>query len=100
MGIPRVAVFTLGGTIAMQARAGEGVTPTLSAADLVAAVPGLDDAGVELRLRDWANKPGASLSFFEVFGLADAISAALDARDGGCAGAVVIQGTEIGRAHV
>jgi L-asparaginase len=91
MGIPRVAVFTLGGTIAMQARPGEGVTPALSAADLVAAVPGLDDAGVELRLRDVANKPGASLSFGDVFGLADAISAALD---DGCAGAVVIQGTD------
>ena len=91
MGVPRVAVFTLGGTIAMQARAGEGVTPALPAADLVAAVPGLDDAGVELRLRDMANKPGASLSFGDVFGLAGAISAALD---GGCAGAVVIQGTD------
>ena len=91
MGVPRVAVFTLGGTIAMQARPGEGVTPALSAADLVAAVPGLDDAGVELRLRDVANKPGASLSFGDVFGLADAIGAALD---DGCAGAVVIQGTD------
>ena len=47
MGVPRVAVFTLGGTIAMQARAGEGVTPALSAADLVATVPGLDDASVD-----------------------------------------------------
>jgi L-asparaginase len=94
MGVSRIAVFTLGGTIAMQARAGEGVTPALSAADLVAAVPGLDDAGVELRLRDVANKPGASLSFGDVFGLADAISAALDSLDGGCAGAVVIQGTD------
>ena len=91
MGIPRVAVFTLGGTIAMQARPGEGATPALSAADLVAAVPGLDDAGVELRLRDVASKPGASLSFGDVFGLAGAIGAALD---DGCAGAVVIQGTD------
>jgi L-asparaginase/Glu-tRNA(Gln) amidotransferase subunit D len=59
MGIPRVAVFTLGGTIAMQASPGEGVTPALSASDLLAAVPGLDGAGVELTIQDVANKPGA-----------------------------------------
>jgi L-asparaginase/Glu-tRNA(Gln) amidotransferase subunit D len=90
-GRPCVAVFTLGGTIAMQARAGEAVAPALSASDLLAAVPGLDDAGVELRVRDVANKPGASLSFGDLFGLAEAISAAMD---DGVAGAVVIQGTD------
>jgi L-asparaginase len=91
MGKPRVAVFTLGGTIAMAAAAGQGVAPALSASDLLAAVPGLDDAGVELRVQDVANKPGASLAFDDLFGLADAISAALD---DGFAGAVVIQGTD------
>jgi L-asparaginase len=90
-GKPRVSVFTLGGTIAMQTASGGAVTPTLSAADLLAAVPGLDDAGVELTVQDVANKPGASLSFSDVFALADTISAALD---DGCAGAVVIQGTD------
>jgi L-asparaginase len=90
-GRPCVAVFTLGGTIAMQARAGEAVAPALSASDLLAAVPGLDDAGVELRVRDVANKPGASLSFGDLFGLAEAIGAAMD---DGVAGAVVIQGTD------
>lgn len=90
-GQPRVAVFTLGGTIAMQARPGQGVAPALSASDLLSAVPGLDDAGVELRVRDVANKPGASLSFGDLFGLADAISAALGE---GFAGAVVVQGTD------
>jgi L-asparaginase len=60
---PRVAVFTLGGTIAMQAAPGPRAAPALSASDLLAAVPGLDDAGVELRVQDVANKPGASLSF-------------------------------------
>jgi L-asparaginase len=95
MGIPRVAVFTLGGTIAMQVRAGQGAAPALSAADLLAAVPGLDEAGVELSIRDVTNKPGASLSFADLFGLADAISAALALALGdGVAGAVVIQGTD------
>jgi L-asparaginase len=89
-GKPRVAVFTLGGTIAMKAAPGGGVAPALSASDLLVAVPGLEDEGVELKVRDMANKPGASLSFGDVFGLADVISAAL----GGGAGAVVIQGTD------
>jgi L-asparaginase len=90
-GKPQVAVFTLGGTIAMQATSRGGAAPALSASDLLAAVPGLDDAGVQLSVRDVVNKPGASLSFSDVFGLADLISAALD---GDCAGAVVIQGTD------
>ena len=91
MGIPRVAVFTLGGTIAMQATSGEGVAPALSASDLLAAVPGLGDAGLELTIQDVVNKPGASLSFCDLFGLADAISTALG---DGFAGVVVIQGTD------
>ena len=90
-GKPRVAVFTLGGTIAMQPTPAKGVAPALSASDLLAAVPGLDDAGAELRMQDVANKPGASLSFGDLFGLADAISAAVG---DGCAGVVVIQGTD------
>jgi L-asparaginase len=76
-GKPRVAVFTLGGTIAMQAAPGEGAAPALSASDLLAAVPGLGEAGVELRVQDVANKPGASLSFGDLFGLAEAIGAAV-----------------------
>ncbi len=90
-GKPRVAVFTLGGTIAMRTTPGEGAAPALSASDLLAAVPGLDAAGVELRLQDVANKPGASLSFSDLLGLADAISAA---SDDGFTGMVVIQGTD------
>ena len=90
-GKPRVAVFTLGGTIAMQAKPGQGAALALSASDLLAAVPGLDDADVELTMQDVANKPGASLSFGDLFGLADAISSALG---DGSAGAVVIQGTD------
>ncbi len=90
-GKPRIAVFTLGGTIAMQATPGKGVTPALSASDLLAAVPGLDDADIELSMQDVANKPGASLSFSDLFGLAEAINAVLD---DGFTGAVVIQGTD------
>ena len=41
-GKPRVAVFTLGGTIAMKASPGGGVAPALSASDLLAGLPGLE----------------------------------------------------------
>jgi L-asparaginase len=88
---PCVAVFGLGGTIAMTRSAGGGVGPALSAADLVAAVPGLDDTGAELRVVDFARKPGASLSFDDLYLLAAAIGRAVDS---GCAGAVVTQGTD------
>ncbi len=90
-GKPRVGVFTLGGTIAMRVTEDGGAVPTLSADDLLAAVPGLDGAGVDLTVRDVVNKPGASLSFADVLSLAEQVSAALQS---GCAGAVVVQGTD------
>ena len=49
----RVAVFGLGGTIAMTQAPGGGVSPALSAAELIAAVPGLDSIGAELRTVDF-----------------------------------------------
>jgi L-asparaginase len=68
-----------------------GVSPALTASDLVAAVPGLGDLQVEVRVRDFRNKPGASLDFTDLYELAAAISEALN---DGCAGAVVTQGTD------
>jgi L-asparaginase len=90
-GSPCVAVFGLGGTIAMTQAPGGGVSPALTASDLVAAVPGLSDLRVELRVRDFRNKPGASLDFTDLYELAAAIDEAL--KDG-CAGAVATQGTD------
>jgi L-asparaginase len=87
----RVAVFGLGGTIAMTRSPGGGVTPALSAPGLLAAVPGLDGTGAELRAVDFRTKPGASLSFTDLFELAGAIR---DALRGGCTAAVVTQGTD------
>ena len=84
-------MFTLGGTIAMRATDRGGALPTLSAADLLGAIPGLDSAGVDLTVRDVANKPGASLSFDDMYSLAGDITTALE---GGCAGALVVQGTD------
>ena len=90
-GSPSVAVFGLGGTIAMTQAPDGGVSPVLSASDLVAAVPGLSDVQAELRVRDFRNKPGASLDFTDLYELAAAINEALN---DGCAGAVVTQGTD------
>jgi L-asparaginase len=67
------------------------VSPVLSASDLLAAVPGLGDVPAELRVRDFRNKPGASLDFTDLYELAAAINEALN---DGCAGAVVTQGTD------
>lgn len=90
-GSPCVAVFGLGGTIAMTQAPDGGVSPALTASDLVAAVPGLSDLQAELRVRDFRNKPGASLDFADLYELAAAIDEALN---DGCAGAVVTQGTD------
>lgn len=50
---PFVAVFGLGGTIAMTRAPDGGVSPALSASDLLAAVPGLSDVEAELRVEDF-----------------------------------------------
>jgi L-asparaginase len=84
----RVAVISLGGTIAMTARTDGGATPTLSADDLVAAVPGLADTGIHVQVHDFRRLPGASLSFSDLFELAATIETlAVD-------GVVVTQGTD------
>ena len=90
-GSPCVAVFGLGGTIAMTQAPNGGVSPVLSASDLLAAVPGLSNVQAELRVRDFRNKPGASLDFTDLYELAAAIDEALN---DGCVGAVVTQGTD------
>ena len=86
-----VAVFGLGGTIAMTQARGGGVSPALSAPELLAAVPGLSDIGAGIRAVDFRQKPGASLSFHDLFELVTAIN---DALAGGCTGVVVTQGTD------
>ena len=88
---PSVAVLGLGGTIAMAQAPDGGVSPALFASDLLAAVPGLSEVPAELRVRDFRNKPGASLDFPDLYDLAAALNEALD---DGCVGAVVTQGTD------
>jgi L-asparaginase len=86
-----VVVCGLGGTIAMTATGDGGVAPALTAADLVAAVPGLAALGLELDLVDVANLPSASLRLTDVVDLSRRIGALLTA---GAAGVVVTQGTD------
>ncbi|GIH04237.1 hypothetical protein Rhe02_23040 [Rhizocola hellebori] len=75
--VRRVAVFALGGTIAMTPASTGGVIPALSAEDLIAAVPGLAETGIEISVDDFRRLPGASLGFDDITALAEAISAAL-----------------------
>jgi L-asparaginase len=89
---PRVAVFTLGGTIAMAPAGGaDAAVPALRAADLLASVPGLDEAGAGITVRDFRRLPGASLSIDDVLDLAGSVAGEVAT---GAAGAVVIQGTD------
>jgi L-asparaginase len=86
----RVAVFSLGGTIAMTPGDGGsgGAVPALTGRQLLEEVPGLAGFGAEIEVHDFRRVPGASLGLRDVFELAAAISAS--AADG----FVVIQGTD------
>src|SRR5690349_20216703 len=84
----RVAVISLGGTIAMTAQTEGGAMPTLSADDLVAAVPGLADSGLQVEVHDFRRLPGASLAFSDLLELAVMVETlAVD-------GVVITQGTD------
>ncbi|GAA2003922.1 asparaginase [Nocardiopsis rhodophaea] len=91
-GVPhrRVAVYGMGGTIAM-AGAG-GVVPALSVSQLIDAVPGLGGTGIDIEVNDFRRLPGASLGFADLTALAAEIEKRLEAGD--VDGAVVTQGTD------
>ncbi|MFF0201809.1 asparaginase [Streptomyces sp. NPDC005017] len=94
MGATRtVAVYSLGGTIAMTTDpATGGVVPALSAHDLLAAVPGLDGHGIDLRVHDFRRVPGASLTFDDLTELGAAVDKTLAGGD--VDGVVITQGTD------
>jgi L-asparaginase len=87
---PRVAVGSLGGTIAMTSDTGAGVVPTLGADELLAAVPELETVA-SLEAATLAVLPSASLGYRDVLG---ALAWARKAVDGGARGAVLVQGTD------
>ena len=86
----KVALFTLGGTIASTST-GAGVMPRLTGADLVASVPGLERAGVTVGVHDFRQVPSSSLTIDDVLDLVRAIRAEAAA---GADGVVVSQGTD------
>ncbi|GAA4199656.1 asparaginase [Streptosporangium oxazolinicum] len=87
-----VLVLSLGGTIAMTTPSGEagGVTPRLTAADLVAAVPGLKGEAT-LEVEDFRQMPGAWLTVDDIAALADRLNKQAAT---GTAGFVITQGTD------
>src|SRR6185437_12021059 len=87
---PRVAVFTLGGTIAMTRTVG-GVVPALGGRQLLDAVPGLAEIGVSLEIREFRQVPSASLTIGDILELAVELRRQIAA---GASGAVVVQGTD------
>lgn len=88
--LPEIAVFSLGGTIAMSAKGEGGVTPGLDAADLVDAAPAVRGR-VEPKPVAFRRVPSVDLSPTDIAELAQAIGEAFQA---GAAGAVVTQGTD------
>jgi L-asparaginase len=88
---PRVEVLALGGTIAMTEQASGGVAPAVPAEALLAAVPELDRAGIDIRARQLRQLPGAALSLDDVLAVAAEVGTVLA---GGATGVVVVQGTD------
>lgn len=87
---PRIAVLALGGTIAM-VKGDQGVRPGLTAADLVAAVPGLDR--IATVTAETVKTVGSSdLTVEDVLAVAARIEALT--ASGAIDGAVVTQGTD------
>ncbi len=90
MPLPHILLISLGGTITMTRSAAGGITPTLTAAELAAAVPGLD-AVARIETASPMTMPSASLAIDDVLKVAALADARLaDEVDG----VVVIQGTD------
>jgi L-asparaginase len=90
VGLPRVAVFSLGGTISSVDSGDKGVEPTLTGEALVSGVPEI--AGVaEVSAESFRQAASGELGVGDLAELAAEITARID---GGAAGAVVTQGTD------
>jgi L-asparaginase len=90
MQTPRIRVLSLGGTIAMTPSAEGGVTPQLTADDLVAAVPGLDEVA-QVEPEAFRQLPGAHLGLPDLLALAAHVD---ELATAGVDGVVVTQGTD------
>ena len=90
MGLPRVTVFSMGGTISSVDHGGRGVEPTLTGEALVSDVPEI--AGVaDVSAVSFRQAASGEIGIGDLVELAAEISGRID---GGAAGAVVTQGTD------
>ena len=87
---PKVAIFAMGGTIAMAERGKHGVKPSLGADALVEAVPQLADVA-SIEAQTFRLLPSPEVTIPDLFALADAIEQAVA---DGAHGAVVTHGTD------
>ena len=91
MTFPRIAIGSLGGTIAMtSSRASGGLAPSLSAADLVDAVPAIRGVA-DVTFTNLSSQPSASMGFEDVL---MAIAWARTRIADGADGVVLTQGTD------
>ncbi|GER00275.1 L-asparaginase [Iodidimonas gelatinilytica] len=87
---PRIALFTLGGTIAMTVGTNGGVVPALSGDDLIAAVPNLDGIAA-ITVCELARLGSANIGYGHIRTLVKKIR---EAVADGANGIVVTQGTD------
>ena len=87
---PKVTIFSLGGTIASAGRDHGGVVPTLTADDLVAALPQLRNVA-DITAASFQQMPSVELTLEDVVALAKEI---LRQTSEGADGVVVAQGTD------
>ncbi len=88
--LPTVAVYSMGGTIASPVHGTAGAIPSLSAEDLLAAVPQLSDVA-QLEASTFRQLPSPELRMADLVELAAAIQRRVAT---GARGAVVTQGTD------
>jgi L-asparaginase len=89
--VERVALFALGGTIAMAATPDGAVDLALSASDLLDSVPGLAETGIVVEAHQFRQLPGSGLDFAD---LTELVGAAAARVEEGADGVVVVQGTD------
>lgn len=90
MGLPRVAVFSMGGTISSVNSGGKGVEPTLTGEALVSDVPEIAEVA-DVSAVSFRQAASGELGVEDLVELAAEITEQID---GGAAGAVVTQGTD------
>src|ERR671916_1207025 len=90
LALPRVAVFSLGGTISSTDSGGKGVEPTLTGEALVSDVPEIAEAA-EVSAISFRQAASGELTVDDLVELASEIE---DRIDEGASGAVVTQGTD------